>query len=132
MKINTVFHMFVIFVSLFVFVMPQIAIAQQASEIQQATEDARRDAEQNISPVAWAAVGFVCGCFAPAYAYFATPEIPIGALLGKTPTYVDTYTRVYLQNAKRKRIQATVIGCAIGSAVSTGYYYLFVLPQLDL
>ena len=131
MRINTVFHMLVIFIILFVLGMPQIAISQETSEVQQATEDARRDAEQNVSPLTWASVGFVCGCFGPAYAYLATPEIPVGALLGKTPAYVDAYTRVYLQNAKRRRLQASVIGCAIGSAVSTASYYLFVFPQLD-
>ena len=132
MKINTIFPIFIIFFSLSVLGIPQIAIAQQTSEIQQATQDARRDAQQNVSPFAWASVGFVCGCFGPAYAYLATPEIPVGALLGKTPTYVDAYTSVYHQNAKRRRLQASVIGCAIGSAVSTASYYLFVLPQLDL
>ena len=131
MKINTIFHIFVIFISLFMFNMPRIGIAQEASEIERAAEDARRDAEQNVSPIAWGSVGFLCGCFAPASAYFVMPEIPVGALLGKTPTYVDTYTRVYQQDAKRRRIQASVIGCAIGSAVNTAAYYLFVLPQLD-
>ena len=132
MKINTVFHPFVIFMALFMLVIPQIVIAQETSEIQQATEDARRDVSLNVSPVAWGAAGFVCGCFAPAYALLSTPEVPVGALLGKSPVYVDAYTRVYQQNAKRQRIQAAIIGCAVGSAVSTASYYLFVLPQLDL
>lgn len=132
MKINTVFHIFVIFIALFVLVIPQISVAQETSEIQEATADARRDAEQNVSPFAWASAGFVCGCFAPLYVYMTTPEVPVGALLGKTPTYVNTYTQVYKENAKRRRLQAAAIGCAIGSAVSTAYYYLFVLPQLEL
>ena len=132
MKINTVFYTLVIFIALLVLVMPQIVIAQQTSEIQQATQDARRDAEQNVSPAAWASAGFVCGCFAPLYVYMTTPEVPVGALLGKSPTYVNTYTQVYKENAKRRRLQAAAIGCAIGSAVSTAYYYLFVLPQLEL
>ena len=131
MKINTVFYTLVIFMALLVLVMPQIVIAQQASEIQQATQDARRDVALNVSPVAWGAAGFVCGCFAPAYAYLSMPEVPVGALLGKSPAYVDTYTAVYQENAKRRRLQAAVIGCAVGSAVSTAYSYLFVLPQLD-
>ena len=131
MKINTIFQMLVIFMSMFMLSMPEIAIAQETSEDQQATEDARRDAEQNVSPLAWGSAGFLCGCFGAAYAYFSTPEIPVGALLGKTPTYVDAYTRVYLQNAKRRRIQSAIIGCAIGSAVSGAYYYLIVFPQLD-
>lgn len=132
MKINTIFHIFVIFIALFVLVIPQISVAQETSEIQEATADARRDAEQNVSPFAWGSAGFVCGCFAPLYVYMTTPEVPVGALLGKTPTYVNTYTQVYKENAKRRRLQAAAIGCAIGSAVSTAYYYLFVLPQLEL
>lgn len=130
MKLNTIFHIFVILLSMSV--MPQIVIAQETSEIQQATQDARRDAEQNVSHAAWASAGFVCGCFAPLYVYMTTPEVPVGVLLGKSPTYVNTYTQVYKENAKRRRLHAAVIGCAIGSAVSTAYYYLFVLPQLEL
>lgn len=128
MKINTVFHIFVIFITLFVLVMSQTASAQQISEVQQATEDARRDAELNVSPVAWGSAGFVCSFFAPIYAYLALPEVPVGALLGKSPAYVDAYTQVYHQNVTRRRLQAAVIGCAIGSAASSAAYYLFVLP----
>ena len=29
---------------------------------------------------------------APLYVYMTTPEIPVAALLGKSPTYVNTYT----------------------------------------
>lgn len=119
MKINTFFHILVIFMSLLVLGMPQIAIAQQTSEIQQAIEDARRDAQQYISPLAWTAIGFVCSCFGVAYAYFGTPPIPAGALLGKTPTYVDTYTRVYRQTAKGLRLRSAIIGCGLSAAVPT-------------
>ena len=132
MKINTVFHTLVIFMALLMLVMPQIVIAQEASEIQQATEDARRDSRLNVSPFAWGAAGFVCGCFAPAYAFLSTPAVPVGALLGKSPEYVNAYTAVYQENAKRQRIQAAVIGCAVGGAVSTAYYYMFIFPELDL
>ena len=124
MKINRVFYL--IFLSIFVLVMSQIASAQQMSEIEQATADARRDAELNVSPFAWGAAGFVCGCFAPVYAYLSMPEIPVGALLGKSPAYVDAYTQVYHQNAQRRRLQAAVIGCAISSAVGTITSYMFV------
>ena len=132
MKINKVFHIFVIFIILFLFVVSQIGSAQQISEVEQATADARRDAELNVSPFAWGAAGFVCGCIAPVYAYLAEPEIPVGALLGKSPAYVDAYTQVYQQNAQRRRLQASVIGCAVGSALSSASYYLFVFPHLDL
>ena len=129
MKINTTFHIFVIFLSLLVLVMPQIAAAQEISETQQATQDARRDAELNTSLLAWGSAGFLCGCFGFAYAYLATPGVPAGVLLGKSPIYVDTYTQVYQQHVKRRRLQASIIGCAVGSAISTVYTYMFVLPE---
>ena len=135
MKRNTIFHVLTMFMSLLLLGMPQMIIAQDTtnmqSEIQQATADARRDAQQNISPFAWGAAGFVCGCFAPLYVYLTTPQVPVGVLLGKTPTYVNTYTQVYQENAKRQRLQAAVIGCAVGSAVSTAYYYMFVFSELN-
>ena len=127
MKTNTVFHF--IFLSVFVLIMPQMGVAQQTSEVEQAAADARRDAELNVSPLAWGSAGIVCSFFAPIYAYLALPEVPVGALLGKSPVYVEAYTQVYQQDARRRRIQSSVIGCAIASAASSVGYYLFVLPE---
>lgn len=124
MRIHTVFQIFVI--TVFVLALSQIASAQQISEVEQAAADARRDAELNVSPLAWGSAGFVCSFFAPIYAYLAMPEVPVEALLGRSPEYVDAYTQVYHQNARRRRLQASVIGCAIGSAVSSITTYLFV------
>ena len=128
MKINTIFHIFVVFMGVFVWVMPQVVSAQPDAEVEQATADARRDAEQNVSILAWGAAGYVCNVLAPIYAYVALPEVPVAALLGKSPAYVDAYTQVYQQNVSRRRLQAAVIGCAIGSAANSAAYYLFVLP----
>lgn len=130
MKIRTVLHISVILITVFVLDMSQVASAQ-TSEVEQATADARRDAELNVSPLAWGSAGLVCGFFAPIYAYVALPEIPVGALLGKSPEYVDAYTLVYQENARRRRLQASVIGCAIASAASSVAYYLFVLPNQE-
>lgn len=54
-------------------------------------------------------MGFACGCFGIAYIYFATPDIPTGVLLGKSPTYVETYTRVCRDHAKPRQIQAAEV-----------------------
>lgn len=129
MRIHTVFQIFVI--TVFVLMMSQIAGAQQVSEVEQAAADARRDAERNVSPIAWGSAGFVCSFFAPIYAYLAMPEVPVGALLGRSPAYVDAYTQVYYQDARRRRIQASVIGCAIGSAIGSITSYMFVKQNGD-
>ena len=108
-----------------------LVYAQQITEMQQARNDAERDADDNVSMLAWGAGGFTCGFCAPLYALITKPEVPAGRFIGKSPEYVNTYTLVYQQRAKNRRIQASVIGCGISSAVSTASYYLFVLPQLD-
>ena len=110
------------FVSILLFVlflnMPMLVSAQEAlSETQQARVDAERDAEQNVSSLAWGFGGFACNVFGIAYAYFATPGIPAGALLEKTPTYTETYTEVYRYHAKRRRLQAVFIGFGVLIAI---------------
>ena len=110
------------FVSIFLFVlmlnMPMVISAQESvSEAQQARSDAESDAEQNVSSLAWGFGGFAFNVFGVGYAYFATPDIPAGALLEKTPTYTETYTEVYRYHAKRRRLQASVIGLGVLIAI---------------
>ena len=107
-----------------------VSLQQGVSEMQQARADAERDAERYVFSLAWGAVGFGCGCFGLAYAYLAIPEIPVGVLFEKPPACVATYTQVYQQSAKRRRMQATAIGCGIGSAVST-ISFLLAPPDLS-
>ena len=80
-------------VSTFVLLLFATIVSGQVDEMQQAIADAERDVEKYVSLPAWGAMGFACGCLGIAYIYFITPEIPIGVLLGKSPTYVETYTR---------------------------------------
>ena len=109
-------------VSIFLFVlilnMPMVVSAHESvSEAQQARADAESDAGQNVSSLAWGFGGFAFNVFGVGYAYFATPDIPAGALLEKTPTYTETYTQVYRYHAKRRRLQATVIGLGVLIAI---------------
>jgi len=95
-----------------------VPVYAQVNEVQQATVDAKQDAEDNVSLLAWGAAGFACSFCAPLYALIAKPEVPVDRLMGKSPEYVSTYTAVYQQRAKNRRIQASVIGCGIASGVS--------------
>ncbi len=99
----------------------------QALEIEEARLDALEDVERNVSRDAWGAIGFFCGCFGVAYAFVATPSVPVGALLGKSPTYVQIYTLVYQEHAKRKRWQSSAVGCGIGAAAGLALNALLTL-----
>ena len=111
--------------ALLVFSMPCVTLAQP-SEAQQAAIDARNDAKHNVDRFAWGAYGFSCGIIAIPHALIGKPEIPYDRVIGKSPQYVNTYTIVYRQHAKRRRIQAAAIGCGILSAVTTiGSYAVY-------
>ena len=119
------FQLCALMLALLMFGVPVFA---QVDEKQQACADAERDAEEYVSLPAWGAMGFACGCLGIAYIYFATPDIPVGVLLGKSPTYVETYTRIYRDHAKRRRLQVAAVGCGIASAMISAYW-LFVAPN---
>ena len=87
-------------------------------DVQQATADAKNDATLNTSMLAWGLGGVACGCFAPIYAQFKTPHVPVERLVGKSATYISTYEQVYRSQAKRRRLQAAAIGCGIGAGLS--------------
>ena len=110
---------------------PMLVSAQESvSEVQQARADAESDAEQNVSSLKWGFGGFACGVFGVAYAYLAaTPTIPSGALLGKTPTYIETYTQVYSQHAKQRRLKAAAIGCGVLGALNIAILFVGVLAK---
>lgn len=107
-----------IFVLLFFVSTPLFVYGQQAGQIRQATEDAKRDAKQYTSTLAWGAGGFVCSGFAVLFAVISKPEVPVHKLIGKSPVYVSTYTRVYKRQVKRIRTRSTVIGCGVAAGVS--------------
>jgi hypothetical protein len=109
--------------------MSSVALAQQRNAVEEAIADAKENAELDVSMLAWGAGGFACSGFAVLYAYFSTPQVPAHQFIGKSAAYVKTYTAVYKQYAKRRRIQATAIGCGCGvaagvAAVTTLFYRL--------
>ena len=106
---------FIYFLILVLFPFPSIA---ETREIEQAVMDAKRDAEKNTSLLTWGALGCGLGIYAFGAAAFMTPQPPIEALIGKTPTYVTVYTSAYHRHAKRRRLYASGVGCAAQFPVS--------------
>ena len=104
---------------------PLLVFAQQTAEMQQAHNDAVRDAKKYISFPAWFAFGLTCSLPGVVYLSYATPEIPVGVLIGKSPTYVETYTRVYRDRASEKLSLAAGIGCVTSGAVCFSVVYVY-------
>ena len=64
------------------------------------------------------------GDTAVAIIHAATP--PADRFLGKSPDWVNAYTKAYQKNMRRYRAESTVTGCVMGGAVlATTLYVLF-------
>lgn len=90
------------------------ALATLAMIEAQALADAKRDAQfDNV----WFGYGLCCGVFAIGSAYIAKAQPPVENLLGKSPEYVNFYTKAYKEEMREERAKAAAIGCAISSGI---------------
>ncbi|MDE0688028.1 MAG: hypothetical protein OXI61_07680 [Candidatus Poribacteria bacterium] len=83
-----------------------------AQLIQHAQQDARRDAWHDAG-LRWFAYGAGCWMFAIVYASVNNPTVPSHRLLGKSSTYVHTYTNEYKRSIKNQRIERSAIGWGV-------------------
>lgn len=65
-----------------------------------------------------------------AIAIIHAPTPPADRLLGKSPDWVNAYTKAYKKNMRRCRTESTAVGCIVGGAVLATTLYLF-FPSND-
>lgn len=134
MKISSTFHVSVLFMTVLMFSMPFVTLAQQNSVESEARADAEADAEADTDQRFW----FVVGCFGNfwglIYAHYAEPSPPASRLLGKSPEYVAIYSDTYTIKAKNLQTSQATSGC-IANTVIVGagccLYYLVVLAAIS-
>ena len=122
--------------------MTSFSFAQRGNRIQnnangllQARMDAQRDAQADTNPFLWGAgscvLGTVGACLLGsvgvigAYAYQPSP--PPARFIGKSPEYIESYTKAYKTKVRRLQLRSSAIGC-IGGTVINGillriYYF---------
>lgn len=123
MKIQSTFHIAVLFTSLLMLGMPFVSFAQQTSELAEAVIAAEQDAKADVNQGRWGAVGFMCGCFAVPIAYLFQPPPPAARFVGKSPEYILTYTQTYKAKVRSRQTGPALLGCLAGALAS----YLYVL-----
>ena len=80
----------------------------------QALTDAKRDAKfDNV----WFGYGICCGILAIGSAYVVKAQPPAENLLGKSPEYVNAYTKAYQEEMREERAKAAAIGCALSAGL---------------
>ena len=60
-------------------------------------------------------------------ALIRAPKPPAQRLLGKSPEWVNAYTKAYQASMKKRNMDATLMGCLTGAAVSAPVLYLIMV-----
>ena len=107
---------------------PRTEITEETiAEVDLAMAEALRDAAiLDVAP--WGLSGLVCWIFGVAFAYTYEPVPPVINLIGKTPTYVETYTRVYRMHVKKRMVDAALSGCAGATLIGI---FLIIVEEND-
>lgn len=98
-----------------IFCAPFVAIATQHSVLLEAKAAAEAAAEAKTSKSAWFALGCLGGLVAVVAGYVYAPSPPAGALIGKSPEYVDSYTDAYVKKAKGIQGRTAMYGCVLNT-----------------
>ena len=133
MKINTTFHVLVLFMAVLTFSMPFATLAQKNSvEAQAIIDAATEDANKDVSKPLWFGAGFLLSgllflpipygyILPPASAigtYFYRPAPPPSRLIGKSPEYIAAYTSAYKLKRGNVQVRWTSAGCLSGCIVA--------------
>lgn len=84
----------------------------QLEPCRQAIEDAKADA----SAWQWIGVGCLFTLFGVAAAYIIEPTPPPDKLIGKSPSYVESYTDCFVKQCRRTRAGNAWIGLGVSTA----------------
>ena len=135
MKTRSTFHTSVFLITVLVFSMSFVTLAQQNAEVTDAKSiaekntksesesltatakaDVKRDVKVdfgNSEQLSWFSAGFACSVFGVVAAYREKTQPPSARLLGKSPEYVKTYAHTYQNELRQKRTVLAGTGCAL-------------------
>jgi hypothetical protein len=94
---------------------------------QEAVNQARLDAERNVSGSTYLFLGIFLGLLGYVIALLSPPSAPASALIGKSPDYVAVYTDTYREVGKKRQMSKALLGCLIGTGIQVGLIVLLVV-----
>ena len=92
--------------------------------------DVQRDATSTARTDANTCIYALAGCGVPMVSLFYVEyapagDVPAAELLGKSPEYVQVYTRVYQDELRKKRRRAVLSGSVVSMSLALGVIWLF-------
>lgn len=104
------------------FYAPLLSLAQQRSPAAvKAITDGKADAIARTYGPSWFILGVVGGPITVLVTAFHKSAVPAETLLGKTPGYVEAYTKAYEAKIRSIRLRYATIGCVTGTTLGVLY-----------
>ena len=102
-----------------------------AQDVATACLDAERQAESDVDSTTWFAIGCLLGLVGWLIGMVSETSPPAAQLMGKSPEYVAVYTDCYKKKAKSIKTSKALIGCLVGTGVTTLLYVLLIAAAAD-
>ena len=97
-----------------------------AQEVEQAVEQAKKDATADVNGCLWFGLGFVFSIFGFAASYYIVSSPSAERLLGKSPEYVEVYTIAY-----KAKFRSRQSGYAAGGCITSGMAFLMFIAAME-
>jgi hypothetical protein len=124
-----------------IFSMPFVTLAQESSErpdmVVAAEADAKRDANADVNKLLWFGAGallsgvalvenysFLFSIGGLIGSYFYQPNPPAARFVGKSPEYVNSHSETYKKEAGKLHALWSTAGCVSGGIVITGCVFV--------
>ncbi len=123
-SLSTFSKVFAVFLVALMVLNPLMLIAQDEST--NACMQAEQDATMDTNGTLWFAAGCLGGVIGLLAAYAIQPNPPASKLVGKSPSYVATYTDCYRAKAKNIQTHKALTGCGVAAAFYVLYWVLVI------
>lgn len=123
-SLSTFFKVFAVLMVALMVLNPIMLIAQDQST--NACMQAEQDATMDTNGTLWFAAGCLGGVIGLLAAYAIQPNPPASKLVGKSPSYVATYTDCYRAKAKNIQSHKALLGCGTAAAFYVVYWVLII------
>ncbi len=121
---STIFKVFAVLLVAMMVLNPVLLIAQDEST--NACMQAEQDATMDTNGTLWFAAGCLGGVIGLLAAYAIQPNPPASKLVGKSPSYVATYTDCYRAKAKSIQTHKALTGCGVAAAAYILYWVAII------
>ena len=103
--------------------LPGIPQQNMSPTVAKAIAEAELNATAATNNLTWFAFGCLGGPIPMTAAFFRTAP-PASLLLGKSPGYIDQYTKAYKAKTRNLRLKYATIGCLGGITIGGALFYL--------